>query len=685
MTRDYRQVNKANYNFSSSGAIGYFAPNSSQPLEFIMTSIKIDDIINLSFARDIQENKKDFDALIQRDIDEDRARKEICNYLAPENDEIKGVVFLPPLIVSIIEVDDDNKIQSYYPDMVIQKENDPFGGTITREWEGLFKVKNYIDAVNGAEFNIDGPEKIDLKNATLDVFRPSSGKGGRLVVIDGQHRLFALEHLRRFEKKRVSNVSIPVCIIYSPLSTLENKIENQDILDVPSVLRKLFVDINSTVEKVSGHYLTLLSDDNLGSIICREFCASILHDDKYEEIGLAVIEWNTKNHKESKTISRKHSITSIGVIYSVLEEYFSRNKNALSNLFKFLSIKDAPVFNSESDSNDHGVSSEFPWRDFQSIPKSWLKGKINESLVDGLKRIFFEPKAYQVSYELFKTLVQDKTREIKERRDIYSECSSHLENYFVKNIPIPKGVEIESKCKLHLSGLIEWFTLERELKTNRIYFLSVFQKAYITAYLELSQLFIDSGIVEKKRTDMYIYLADKCMDKERDMFNSSLFYMQSTIFDGARIKTNKSAVNQLKRLILSLLGDSNIIGEMKDMFAISTELCSELNKIGKEHGSAFFSQMKSDKEKSFAKGYKHSFNITADNKRKLNDAENARFSEILSTTDAETKLEANVRFEELVRSLVKDEILLSAKALIAKLGFDDFFYLNYEDESDEQE
>ncbi|HCD7748935.1 TPA: hypothetical protein ND538_004801, partial [Serratia marcescens] len=137
--------------------------------------------------------------------------------------------------------------------------------------------------------------------------------------IDGQHRLFALNYLRKEHSDKIKNIVVPVCIVYSPYSTLINSAVVQ-VPTIPEVLRNLFVDINSTVERVSGHFLTLLSDRTLGSIICREFCKKILSE--RQEYGLGLIEWNTKKHKESLEISRDYTITSIGVINNILEDCF---------------------------------------------------------------------------------------------------------------------------------------------------------------------------------------------------------------------------------------------------------------------------------------------------------------------------------------------------------------------------
>lgn len=691
MSRDFRQTAAYNYNFTRMGSLGTFTPQDAQPLEFIMTSMKIEDIFNLSFAKDIQESKRDFDALIQRDIDEDRARKEICNYISPKDQKMNGVTFLPPLIVSIIEVDEANKIQPFYPEMVVKNIDDEYDGTIVREWKGLFKITSYVNNSDGVPFfidSIDTQKKIDINSAKLEMYIPSSGKGGRLVVIDGQHRLYALKHLRQYEKERVINVNIPVCIIYSPFSTHSLKTTFPAFSDVPGVLRKLFVDINSTVEKVSGHYLTLLSDDNLGSVICREFCSSILKDDKYGEQGLGVIEWNTKNHKESLTISRKHSITSIGVLYSALEDNLSKSKGALSALNNILDLASMPKeIQEEQDGNaesDDEFSEEYPWRDFQGINKIWLKEKINIEIVDGLKRIFFEPLPYAKSFAIYHDLLNNKLRDIKDNRDIYTECAEHIQNYYLKNQPIPRAQEVELKCKNKLAELNDWFSVEREKEVDKIYFLSVFQKAYIASYIDWIKVLSLNGINAKSRNDSFVAYANIVMDKSLSLFENTMSYMQGTIYDGPKIRATKACTKQIKNLFLALLGNEGVVDKIKSDFGFDSKVASALINLGLDSGKKFFTAMKSDKEKSFAKTYKHNFNVSVENKLKLTEAEKNRDALVGTDSDQVERLEANIEFDNLIKTLVREDLIVSLKALRTRLNYDDIIYLTYEEDTGDE-
>ncbi|EPO2066985.1 hypothetical protein ACT7H8_003766, partial [Escherichia coli] len=149
MSREFRKKTTENYNFTRQGAYGIFSPHNAQPLEYILTSFTVDELYNLSFARDLDEHRKDFDFLIQRDIDEERARKEIGTYITAQEDGKDKITFLPPLIAAIVEVDNDNKIKPFYPSYTENYENDEYGGELTRTWPRLFRVKNYINNESG--------------------------------------------------------------------------------------------------------------------------------------------------------------------------------------------------------------------------------------------------------------------------------------------------------------------------------------------------------------------------------------------------------------------------------------------------------------------------------------------------------------------------------------------------------
>ena len=91
-----RKKDEFDYSFKRTGAFGVFKSNGSMPAEYLMTTFTIEEIPNLSLARDIN-SSLNFDYLIQRDIDQERALSEISRYITSVDGATqKEIVFLPP-------------------------------------------------------------------------------------------------------------------------------------------------------------------------------------------------------------------------------------------------------------------------------------------------------------------------------------------------------------------------------------------------------------------------------------------------------------------------------------------------------------------------------------------------------------------------------------------------------------
>ena len=667
---------KINYNYSKYGTTGVFSSESAQPIEYILTSIPIDNVEDLSFAREINDNARNFDYLIQRDIDEDRARKDICSYLTSAS--CNKTFFLPPLIVAVVGVDKDNGLQDYFPNMEVRRKDKTF----IREWVGLFKVTNYLDDEKGVNLRMtpEGVINIDLEQVLFEMYLPSSSSGGRLVVIDGQHRLFALKYLYTHERDKVKGITIPICIVYSPRSTKENHLNSNELVDVPTILRKLFVDVNSTVEKVSGHFLTLLSDDNFGSIICREFCSTLYNETGSSGLELSLVEWNTKNHKESKTISRIHSITSIGLLNETLYDYFGKSRSKL-NILEALIEFDIANYNSAD--MDGSVSiDELPWSGFNVEIKEDLKNKAKVEIVPYLKRIFFEADVFNASFLIFQDLVGRKLTEIKEERDVFSECYNYLRNYYMYNDPIPETKGIKSKCKTVQTRLNQWYQEEIKEKSNSIAYTVVYQKSLLFAWIEICLICKKIGLDKEIATSLLIEMMNKTLSKEFNFYDYTHPYMQDNLYSGSKIRVAKRTSEQFKLLTFAILGNDGFINSISLKYNLQSEQKQKLHILGKDSSSIFFQKLRSEKQKLFSKNYKHNFSLSAEDKRKLTDAEEKRNAQIFSSSDSENKLHAAIAFDELIRSMVETDLLNCAKILGLKLGYEDFFYLVDDDEQE---
>ncbi|MEI7377873.1 hypothetical protein [Dickeya chrysanthemi] len=662
------------YAFEKAGSFGIFSSNGSVPVEYMMTSFSVDDLAQLSYSKDINTDLN-FDYLIQRDIDEERARVEISQYISSSEDRVqKDIVFLPPLLVSIVNVDSNNKLKDYYPNCSLNSTDDN-GVIFERVWPGIFKIRNF-EIQNGKAISVkyydseikDEVITVDINQAIININSTREGvAGARLVVIDGQHRLFALNYLRKEHPDKIKNIVVPVCIVYSPYSTLINSTVAQ-VPTIPEVLRSLFVDINSTVERVSGHFLTLLSDRTLGSIICREFCKKILSE--RQEYGLGLIEWNTKKHKESLEISRDYTITSIGVINNILEDCFG-TRNGIKILTSILGIRESATefdfseFESDEDDEENIVSNipeTFPWSGFLSKHKPILTKLVNETLTKALVTLFFETKFFADYYDNLRGFFEEQEAQIKSNRSCDSGVFDFAKKHILLNDP-------ETKKSLPLINvLISELKSRKEKIVPSLASKSICHKAMVEAWFLLCSKIIahkkDLKIVDK----IIQYCVESAFSPNVQLFNEQRLFIQDTIYINQRIKVTKVARRQIVRLFFSqLLLKANIERLVNDL-KIDNELQGVLIKFAKSEVGAYLNQMSKDKTNTFIKTFRSNYNLDDIDRDKLLAAEANRTKEIKQKNASEVYTE----FDDLVKFYTKEGIVNAYQDLTNCLKSNDF-------------
>lgn len=593
------------FNFSKAGSFGIFQSNGSVPIEYIMTSFSLDELTHLSFAKDVN-TVLNFDFLIQRDIDIERAQDEISHYLVASDGELqKEVVFLPPLLVAIIGVDGKENIEKYYPDCEINDNKDDFGEIIERTWGKIFKIENYPIS-NGHKF-LFGSEKeylIDIEQAKLHIYISAKGVGGaRLVVIDGQHRLYALKAVKDLIQ---TNIVVPVCIVYPSLSVSSNS-ENPNIPDIPRVLRSLFVDVNSKVERVSGHFLTLLSDQVLGSIICRGLCKKVLNN--HGEYSLGLIEWNVKKHKESLEISRDHTITSIGVLNSALEECFS-TKNGIKLISQIIGINKINFDFGEDEYGEKNITPEFfPWRDFLSRHREPLAELTSKTVVPALYDLFFTPN-FVVSYQEGYQQILDNEKSIdKETRNICSIFDS-LKQKLLYDIMIEGN-----QAKSRFNDLISKIRNLVEDKIPDFFRTVIFQKAYVEAWSIMITKLIALNFKPELAHKILVKYVEHAF--KINTFDKRHRYLQDTIYTGIRLKVTKTSKRQITRLILSQGLSETLRADLIKNNLIDKNLNEVLEDFSNKESAQFILTMHNDKKKNFERTFYYNYEIDSITREKL--------------------------------------------------------------------
>jgi hypothetical protein len=541
------------YNFERIGSFGKFYSGASFPIEYIMTTFSAAELSELSFARDIHPEKIDFELLMQRDIDEERVRLEIEPYLNPDTSKFTATeirarsVFFPPLLAAIVP-SKGKTMDAFYTDEQIIADDDKH---IIREWKGLFKLTYFISD-NPHGYKLSDTISVQSEPVKLEI-RIAKGNeyGGKLVVIDGQHRLFTLKKVYDTHPELLENIGVPVCILFAPNATAKknNKSAPYRIPTVPEVFRHLFVDVNNTAKQVGEHFNILLSDNSIASIACRKFCDFILN--KHNIDGLAVIEWNSKSKKDCTKMARSYSITNIGIINKALDDSFSNRKLLTKYLLNLDSIKGELYPNGEEDDE---IMLNYPlvqWNKFSISQKNILENQVEKYLVPCLDKIFFESNEFKTAFEIFnKALKKLKKLATSEQADAIE--ARQVLNQILDYMPINEGKSFES-ARLVYRNFETSVKLKKQQQVSTILQYALFQRAVIEAWaqlLDIARTYVTNPV---DVTQGFVKLLDIALAEQGQFFSFDQLYMQNTVFTGSQIIVRQDTRKILTQLLMAHL------------------------------------------------------------------------------------------------------------------------------------
>ncbi|MBL7252031.1 hypothetical protein [Alloalcanivorax marinus] len=666
------------WSHTKDGQFGFFSTDITVPIEYMLTTFGVNELSLLSYARDTQ-TALNFDLLMQRDIDEGRALAEISQYISPKEGGSKkdDIVFLPPLLAAIVPVTEDGSLSQYYPDCEESVGEDGHGEIYKRRWGRLFQVTHYdLDDGYPLALEVNGEKRevsIDPSKLTVEFSLASEGAAGaKLVVIDGQHRLFALKHLQKTCRGKIERILLPVCILYSPLSTKSKAADH--IPSVPKVLRDLFVDVNSTVERVSGHFVILLSDQTLSSPICRAFCDEIMKKYDLGRQALSLVEWNTKNHKESLTISKSYTITSLGVIDEAFKAAFSDRdgRRLLAYMINLGEIEDRLDFGLDENDQPLPMPSEFPWRDFRYQNKPYLDECIRKHLVPNLIKIFFHSDPYRKHFEIFSRLFKTKLEDMAGERCPEAEHAKVVINHFLDSNPIYQNPSAESLKAAFISDV------EREAAGSypRIIRNNVFQRGMLSAWFGMISVGRRYQISIHAATDGFIRLLDRALSVKMGTFENDdkHYYLQESVYSGVKIRPTKEGRDQIQRLITAFLGNAKVCEEVVAIMSAEAgpdnvdALRDDLSNKGQADAAYFAHTLFSARRKAFVVSYKSDLQLSATEREKLALAQQA-LQDAKVRKKADSEIEIPTDFDDLVREHIKHDYDLSLKQLAHLLGF----------------
>ncbi|HRK07566.1 MAG TPA: DNA sulfur modification protein DndB [Pseudobdellovibrionaceae bacterium] len=369
------------FNLESYGTLGVFQPKDHPPLLFLQTTWDIrqsdPELDFLRKAKDVLNDQLTFNELIQREIIKEHV-DEIENYLTvPSNEH----TIIPPLICGLLPTE-GAAIAEDYPSAHIEYNDD----RVEVRFGATFMIKAMRPDPKHREPSIRLPkingQEGDYSNIlSYGVVLKVKTKFASLVVVDGQHRLEAIKGA--FKSNRITGCSIPV-FIFIP-------IEGPKTQKLAQRFRKVFLDINKNAKSVSGHFIVLLSDQNLLSFAVRAVGERFRKRNK-----LMFLEWNEEHSTKSKQFSRHHTICSVGVLASALEKPFVREER---NLRDTLGSICSPIMDSN---NEPEGSDEFVIdRGFASTVPIHLRSKLEDpegpvqATLAGLSALFEELEVNQ--------------------------------------------------------------------------------------------------------------------------------------------------------------------------------------------------------------------------------------------------------------------------------------------------
>ncbi|HHP2750650.1 TPA: hypothetical protein ACRX4O_001081 [Klebsiella quasipneumoniae] len=672
------------YSFKKTGSFGRFSTINSFPIEYFLTSMKASELHQLTFAREIKPGDKiDFDQLLQRDLDLVRVETEIKPYLT-NNDSKSRTIFFPPLLVAAIPVS-KNTMEEYYSQQQIDKISLGSREGYLRKWDGLFKLTHLEDR----NYTIT-PSLADKSNSINVAREPtqieinlSNGieRGIKLIVIDGQHRLKALQEVYAENGDSLSEMAVPVCILFSPDSTLEvaQSVEQSGhvIPKVPEIFRQLFVDVNKNAEQVGGHFNILLSEGNMGSLICRSFCSFVLSKRGIE--GLAQIEWNQKKKKLSTEINRSYYLTSIGVIEKALAETFGKNKFVNEYFIGFDEIKDI-VHPSEND--DHLEFPKVSWDKFSLSQKKHILSQIQKNVVPLLERLFFESNLFKPANDCF-------VKEIARLRD-KSETDSHggiafkpvMEN-LLEYMPIPDTERYrDARHNLRL--------FEEDVKNCKkeqcFSFLNhaIFQRAIFLVWSDILKIGNRVGLTKEFSNNFFFQLIDELDNKVDELIDFRKSFCQNFIFLSNRINPTNEVRNGISYLILSILSNKKVRERLSasvidtDNDKLLSSFNEELRNLSYSCLNKYMASYRKNKTKVFKTNYPIDNSIDNELRNLLQEEEIKKKREMKDYKDGIiSKDQITSRFDSLVDEHVKKDIINVQNDLRSALSLElDVFGLN---------
>ena len=615
------------YNFKRLGNYGVFQTGGSFPVEYLLTTFSSAELSKLTLARDIHPDKLSFELLMQRDLDEQRVFREMEPYLNPKPSQVsptelsQRVVYFPPLLAAIVPVTGRIMETGYAKEhryIVTQNEPEQIK-QIVREWYGWFKL-TYLPSHHPQAYRLQveiddqiTPKGVQCEPVQLDLCLASGEQTGvKLVIIDGQHRWFALQQVYQKQPDKLKALRVPVCLLFAPEAT--NHQEESALIRTPTVqevFRRLFVDINSTAQSVSGHFTILLSDNSIGSLVCRQLCDHILQ--KHGSEGLAVIEWNSKTKREAHQILRPYSLSSIGILNQAIEDSIGEKHS----LLKYLLQQQEITADLKPD------TAEICWNRFSLSQKKAIEKQVRKYWVPCLERILFGSEQWAQAFGIFQTHLN----QLKRLSDSHEDNALEARQVVAKildYLPIKRGKSFTSARMMERDFELA-VKAERQQQLVPLFQYAWFQRALFEAWAQVLNLICSEVPDPLIATNGFIRLLDLAFHEQSAFWQVEQVYLQHTVFLGqkfiARQQTRKILTSLLLAHLTNPLVNESVVNSLELTEKAQKKVSFILQKLGKIAVAQFLKELAVLKTKRFKAAYRVDFSLNSADREALQKAQ----------------------------------------------------------------
>ncbi|MBE0506987.1 MAG: hypothetical protein IBX50_09755 [Marinospirillum sp.] len=548
------------FDFNLMGSFGSFHTKNSYEVNYMLCSMNYKEMKTLQVAADaFQFSQVSFDEMVQREIDEKRVNNEIVGqYL---EDDIGRALFFPPLIVSLVSFDDNDKpvhkYTSSYESMNVLESHKVF----KKRWDRYFEIELPVVDHGIDYYKSDEYGKIVIYKNAMKLRGDS--RNVKMVVIDGQHRLKAVEEYIRRHGEQKDYITLPVCICFSPKAMEQNGPE--DILDT---LRNMFVTINNKGKQVSGHYLDLLNDNSLASQAVRLLANKWkreTEDPLYSK--LQFMEWNQRSDSQARRVNRPHSITTVSMLTDSLKmSVFEAQKT--SNLTTILNIiKDKDKFY-DPDLSVYEIKEDC----FTHSQKPALYRAIDERLVPSLDMLFTKPSVYGKIISSYNSAIADSYQKSQVSTPGYTSFISIMRRFG----DVDKKLNADETISASTDFYKKIFSNEHSDNYTRL----VFNQAYLRAWADILCLSDSFSSDIEGFTEIYILaLEEICFDERRQVFSKSRLYNQNTLYKGSKPNVTRLGKDCWYYLVLTTLLSKRSLSIFSDYLKAKHDAKSELDRV----------------------------------------------------------------------------------------------------------